>query len=266
MSGTLEFPSFADARGHLAFLEENRHVPFSVGSVEWWRGTERGTSWSAPTVDQRAIFAIAGSMTIEVVDGSAAHMHGLGRPDRGLLIPGRSRWRVVDRTEDAVGVQLQAVSPRPDEVGAALGREVQLPSVDDARLISLAPGDAVEGAPSGRLVRDARFPLARLYYLFGVPQHMARGSHAHKELEQIIVAVAGSFSLTLNDGITERSVRLDRPDVGLYVPRLMWRELHEFSTDSVCLVLASRAYEDKDYIREYVEFVEYRRTLKAVTG
>jgi dTDP-4-dehydrorhamnose 3,5-epimerase-like enzyme len=102
------------------------------------------------------------------------------------------------------------------------------------------------------------FPIKRIYYLYDIPSGEARGGHAHKELYQLIVAVSGSFNVILDDGNNKRIITLNRPDYGLYIVPGIWRELLEFSSGSVCLVLASEIYTEIDYIREYEDFIIYK--------
>lgn len=123
-------------------------------------------------------------------------------------------------------------------------RLVQLPKISDPR------GNLtfVEGR------QHLPFDIARVYYLYDVPAGETRGGHAHRQLEQLLVAVAGSFDVVLDDGVQRSRVALNRPYVGLYVPRMVWRELENFSSGSVCLVMASRPFEEEDYYREYPAF------------
>lgn len=102
------------------------------------------------------------------------------------------------------------------------------------------------------------FDVKRVYYLYDVPGGESRGSHAHKELEQLIIAASGSFKVTLDDGKNKRSFFLNRPYQGLYVKPGMWRDLEDFSSGAVCLVLASEVYQAEDYIRDYQEFLKFR--------
>jgi dTDP-4-dehydrorhamnose 3,5-epimerase-like enzyme len=103
------------------------------------------------------------------------------------------------------------------------------------------------------------FDVKRVYYLYDVPGGENRGSHAHRKLEQLIVAASGSFRVTLDDGNVKRSFVLNRPYQGLYVKPGMWRDLEDFSSGAVCLVLASEPYDPNDYIRDYNDFVKYRK-------
>ena len=102
------------------------------------------------------------------------------------------------------------------------------------------------------------FDVQRIYYLYDIPGGESRGGHAHKELRQLIVAASGSFTVTLDDGKVRRSFVLNRPYQGLLVIPGIWRTLDDFSSGAVCLVLASHAYDEDDYIRDYQDFIEYK--------
>lgn len=102
------------------------------------------------------------------------------------------------------------------------------------------------------------FDVKRSYYLYDIPGGGSRGAHAHRELKQLIVAVSGSFDVTLDDGNVKRTFTLNRPYHGLYIVPGIWRDLNNFSAGSVCLVLASEKYDASDYIRDYNEFLEYK--------
>ncbi len=104
------------------------------------------------------------------------------------------------------------------------------------------------------------FDVKRVYYLYDVPGGESRGAHAHKELNQLIVAASGSFRVTLDDGNVKRSFVLNRPYQGLYVKPGIWRDLDDFSSGAVCMVLASEKYDVSDYIRNYDEFIAFRHT------
>lgn len=99
------------------------------------------------------------------------------------------------------------------------------------------------------------FAIQRVYYLYDVPGGAERGGHAHKELCQLIVAMSGSFDVVLNDGSESRRVHLNRSYTGLYVCPMIWRELDNFSSGSVCMVLASNRYDERDYFRSYEEYL-----------
>lgn len=106
------------------------------------------------------------------------------------------------------------------------------------------------------------FSVKRIYYLYDVPGGESRGAHAHKELSQLIVAASGSFRVTLDDGSVKRSFVLNRPYQGLLVKPGVWRDLDDFSSGAVCMVLASEVYMEDDYIRDYEAFLDYRNIQK----
>ena len=105
------------------------------------------------------------------------------------------------------------------------------------------------------------FGIKRVYYLYDVPGGETRGGHAHRMLHQLIVAARGSFDVTIDDGTTKKTVTLNRPNFGLYIIPGIWRDLHNFSSGAVLLVLASDNYDEKDYIREYDDFLNLKKTL-----
>jgi len=102
------------------------------------------------------------------------------------------------------------------------------------------------------------FKTKRVYYLYDIPGGESRGGHAHKELQQLIIAASGSFDIIIDDGMVKRTFHLSRPYTGLYLPSGLWRELDNFSSGSICLVLASLRYDENDYIRDYKSFKKYK--------
>ncbi|MDA9079014.1 FdtA/QdtA family cupin domain-containing protein [Gammaproteobacteria bacterium] len=102
---------------------------------------------------------------------------------------------------------------------------------------------------------DLKFNIARLYYLYRTSKNALRGVHAHKQLEQVLISLNGSFEVLLSDGIESQTFLLDRPNLGLYVCPMIWRELNPIEDNSICAVLASRPYEEDDYIHNYDDFL-----------
>ena len=128
-------------------------------------------------------------------------------------------------------------------------------TVNDCRIIDLRK----ISDPRGNLTvieggGDVPFDIKRVYYLYDVPGGESRGAHAHKELYQLIIAASGSFDVVLDDGFKRQKFTLNRSYYGLYVPVMHWREIENFSSGAVCLVLASEHYDANDYIYEYEDF------------
>jgi len=128
----------------------------------------------------------------------------------------------------------------------SLGRLIEFPVIPDER----GKLCVIEGL-------QAPFPIARMFYLYDVPSGAVRAGHAHKDLQQVILALSGSFDARLKDGRTEEVVTLNRPNVGLHVGPGVWRELENFTSGAVCVVLASSPYNEGEYIREYDDFLRH---------
>jgi len=105
---------------------------------------------------------------------------------------------------------------------------------------------------------DIPFEINRVFYLFDIPGGESRGAHAHKECHQVLIAASGSFEVMLDDGETKRIVQLNRPYFGLHIPPGIWASEINFSSGSICLVLASHVYQEEDYIRDYNQFKSFR--------
>jgi hypothetical protein len=101
------------------------------------------------------------------------------------------------------------------------------------------------------------FKIRRIYLIYDVPGGESRGGHAYKELDELIVALSGSFDLNLDDGVNQTKINLNRSYNAVFVPRGLWRKMDNFSTNSLCLVLASTDYNESDYIRNHDEFLKY---------
>ena len=132
-------------------------------------------------------------------------------------------------------------------------------SVDDCRVVDLTK--IPNSAGNITILENSEaipFAVQRIYYLYDVPMGADRGGHAHYELEQYIVAVSGSFTFVLDDGISKKEFFLNNPAKALYIKPGIWREIINFSSGSVCLVLASMKYSENDYMRHYDKFINYR--------
>jgi dTDP-4-dehydrorhamnose 3,5-epimerase-like enzyme len=136
-------------------------------------------------------------------------------------------------------------------------------TIDDCRLLPLRK--IVD--PRGNLTPveaggDVPFLIRRVYWIYDVPGGEVRGGHAYNELEELVVALSGSFDFVVDDGRRRKTVTLNRAFQGLYVPRMIWRSVESFSTNAACLIMASRVYDPGDYIRDYDRY----RSLKEASS
>lgn len=134
---------------------------------------------------------------------------------------------------------------------SSIGKIITLPKIVDPRgNLTVAEGE------------DLPFAIKRAYWVYDVPGGESRGGHAHKSLWQLLVAVSGSFTVTLDDGEHKEKYLLNHPWQGLIIKNNTWRTLDDFSSGAVCLCLASEEYDEDDYIREYDDFLKYLKCLK----
>lgn len=129
---------------------------------------------------------------------------------------------------------------------------IELPKISDRRG-NITPVYSNEHIP---------FDIKRIFYIYDIPGGEARGAHAHKKCHQFIVAASGAFEVVIDDGVSKRTVVLNRPYYGLHIPPGIWAAEQGFSSGSVCLVLASEKYDENDYIRNYEDFLEIKRSLR----
>lgn len=126
---------------------------------------------------------------------------------------------------------------------------IKIPKIEDPRgNLSVLQGDILP------------FSFQRIYYLYDVPSGAERGGHSHKAQKEFLIALSGSFTVVLNDGHEIRTVTLNKPNEGLLIHEGIWRELNDFSSGSVCLVVASGEFDEEDYIREFSEFITDKRS------
>ena len=141
---------------------------------------------------------------------------------------------------------------RMEETKASIGKIISLQKMVDPRgNLSIAEG-----------MQDIPFNSSRVYWTYDVPSGACRRGHAHKHCREFIIAVSGSFTVTLDNGLNKQSFLLNHPYQGLLVETDIWRTLDDFSSGAVCLVLAEDPFDEEDYIREYKEFLNYQRSKK----
>jgi len=132
-------------------------------------------------------------------------------------------------------------------------------TIDDIALLKIPVVEDLSGNLAFIQNDILPFEFKRVYYLFDVPSSAFRGGHSHIQQHEVLIALSGSFEVTLNDGSNRKSYLLNKPNIGLHLPKGIWRELENFSSGAVCLVLASDVFEESDYIRDYDIFLKSKK-------
>lgn len=281
----IDLPKILDSRGNLSFVENFKQIPFEIKRAYWLYDVPGGVSRGghAEINNEELVIALSGSFEILINDGMHTKSFTLNRSYYGLYIP-KGVWREIrDFSTNAVALEFGSIPYSEDDyirdydafckfakqpIYSRSIQPVSSPSfteqrrylVTDCQLIEL---DKHHSDRKGNLTvveNGPHFPFQtkRAYYLYDVPGGASRGAHAHKKLEQLIVAASGSFNVSLDDGENKKTFFLNRPYQGLYVKPGMWRDLEDFSSGAVCMVLVSEFYQPEDYIRDYDAFLEYR--------
>lgn len=289
----IQLPKITDPRGNLSFFENDTHLPFRIQRVFWIYdvpgGEERGGHAYHNT--EEFIVALSGSFDVVLDNGDGRkQIYHLNRSYYGLYVP-RMVWRemtnfstnsmalVVASTSYQISEYIRDYNEFLDIVRSKLKSPFvlqkrainnQFPFSTFGKCTSVGdcqrfPLDKHHSDRKGNLSVVENnviipFETRRCYYLYDIPGGESRGAHAHKCLEQLLIAVSGSFSLKLDDGRGGiRTFTLNRPYQGLYIAPGIWRDLYDFSSGAVCLVIASEKYDAEDYIRDYDYFLEYKR-------
>jgi hypothetical protein len=215
---------------------------------------------SLPQIPEPLV-ALSGSFDVVIDQPGGRSRVPLSRAHTGLQVPAGVRWRVDEPSTNSVGLVISSEPNRPrrlgsDQLDEGVPAALNLDStIDDCRPITLSRRRRLRGSTSIATPRsDVPFDIRRVYYLYDVPGGARRGGHAHRRLEEVLLAVAGSFDVVLNDGRRVGVTRLDRAYSSVHLATGICRELRNFSSGAICLVLASAPYDEADYIREYDDF------------
>jgi dTDP-4-dehydrorhamnose 3,5-epimerase-like enzyme len=282
-----QLPKFLDDRGNLSFVQNNAQIPFEIKRVHWIYDVpgaqERGGVAYKET--EEFIIAMSGSFDVVINDGKTEYKYSLNRSYKGVYVP-KGTWRTIENfsTNSVAVILASTLYDAKDTISdieefrtyvSNSGTENQSSvvendknetlnfvksSVYDCNIIELNKHHSQRKGNISVVENQITVPFStkRIYYLYDVPGGETRGGHAHKNLYQLIIAASGSFTVTLDDGNVKRTFMLNRPYQGLPVKPGIWRTLDDFSSGSVCLVLASEVYDESDYIRTYDEFLKYR--------
>lgn len=286
----IHIPRFLDERGNLSYIENDAQIPFVIRRVHWIYdvpgGEQRGGVAYKET--EEFVVALSGSFDVVVDDGVSKKVFNLNRSYMGVYVP-KGCWRSIENfsTNSLAMIAASTYYDTNDAIrdydmflawSQKHNEEKNIYLIEPAKTFNNSMGvGSVYGCTMIELDRHhsnrkgdisvvengitVPFDVKRVYYLYDVPGGVSRGGHAHKELYQLIVAASGSFTVILDDGKVKRSFHLNRPYQGLLVTPGIWRTLEDFSSGSVCMVLASEKYDAADYIRSYDEFIQYKQSL-----
>lgn len=259
-------PVVRDPRGNLAFVQESELLKFPVSSTYWIYDVPDGTSFRGRCSEGQYNMIIALSGSFDVISGDSAAT--LRRGNQAVQLPPGTEWRIEEFSTNSVALVIVSDTSgqhtRPSEPTADAHISS---SINDCKILEL-PTDT---ASPGRLteVKNAEcevMDVKRVFYLFDVPSAATRGGHSHFVDKQLIVAVSGSFTVVVDDGVSRREFMLNRPNQGLYIPQGIWRELKDFSTGSISMVLTSEAFQESDYVREYDRFIDLTKPKRTAPG
>lgn len=286
----IQLPKILDSRGNLSFLEGNKHIPFPIKRAYWIYDVPGGETRGGHAFREQDEFIVAmsGSFDVTVNTGNGRKKRfSLNRSYFGVYIP-KGCWRQMENfSTNSLALVMAStaydekdyirdyndfitfVQSKPKATNGVLPQSIEpvflkpvsacSSTVLECKVLDLEKNHRIKGNITVIENRDIiPFDIERVYYLYDVPGGEERGGHAHKDLYQLIVAASGSFDVVLDDGKQKRTITLNRPYQGLYVIPGIWRELVNFSSGSSCLVLASNRYDEKDYIRDYSEFVNFK--------
>lgn len=284
----LDLTKIGDRRGNLSIVEQFKDVPFEIRRAFWIYDVPGNATRGGHALreTEEFIVALSGSFDVVLNDGEKESVFHLNRSYNGVYVP-KMIWRemrnfstnslalVVSSTYYSADDYVRdfelfksersgvvCVESEAENAEKRQEREwtVKRPSVYDCSVVDLGKHEFDEGNLTVVTGNETLpFGLKRVFYLYDIPGGEARGAHAHKKCHQFLVAASGAFEVVLDDGVNRRTVTLNRPYYGLHIPPGIWAAEQGFSSGSVCLALASDKYEEDDYIRDYEEFLKYRK-------
>lgn len=289
----LDLPKVEDERGNLSFVESCGHVPFAIRRAYWIYDVPGGAMRGSHAFrrQEEFIIALSGSFDVVLDDGHGERRIHLCRSYRGVYVPPLT-WRTLDNfSTNSLCLVLSSTHYDPDDyIWDKSLLDGTIAHGDDAFATTDTPSPLPLRCGTGRgyyTLADCRqmrlpahtelrrgwltaveaetavlpFALKRIFYIYDIPSGAMRGAHAHYAAWQFIVAASSCFEVVVDDGLTQRAIRLDRPFDALLVPPGIWCHLHDFSSAAVALVLTSEHYALADYICDYDRFLEYRKSL-----
>ncbi|MBK5720604.1 WxcM-like domain-containing protein [Dysgonomonas sp. Marseille-P4677] len=282
----IDLPKVIDRRGNLSFIEADSHVPFSISRVYWIYDVPGGQTRGSHAFKSQheVIIALSGSFDVLLDDGKEQRTYSLNRSYKGLYIP-NMMWRSLTNFSTNSLCLVIASEAYNEEDYIRNYKIFQKLSLSDAMYNTFPPSKCIEedSASQYNTVFDCTllefpiiknragnitpvhsnqnipFAIERIFYIYDIPSGVKRGMHAHKYCHEVLIATSGSFEVELDDGTNKRTVLLNNPMIGLYIPPGVWATEKEYSSGAICLALASEKYKSEDYINTYSDFKKYRQ-------
>lgn len=285
----IELPKIHDQRGNLSFIEGIKHIPFEIQRVFWIYDVPGGESRGGHAYKEthEFIVALSGSFDIVLDDGIKEQRFSLNRSYYGLYVPSLTWRRMENFSTNALALVIASTQFNQLDYIRDYNEFIKQQKINlirtPAELYNLRTKEVLNNLFSlkstiydcSEMQLDINhrekgnitvfennnfnpFVVKRVYYLYDVPGGEERGGHAHKNLKQMIIAASGSFDVVIDDGKSTKTVTLNRPYQCLQIVPGIWRELVNFSSGSICLVLASQEYDELDYIRDYNIFLKIK--------
>lgn len=283
----IQFPIISDPRGNLTFIESENHIPFSIQRVFWIYDVPGGETRGghAYRKNEEIIIALSGSFDVVTSENGEKTRHTLNRSYSGLYIRPMI-WRHLEnfstnalaliissnffsekeyiRDENLITKEEKQISntqqqtfiePKDNQVEF----DAKKTTIENCNFINLGMAHGEKGNITVlENLKNIPFKIERVYYLYDVPGGEERGGHAHKKLRQFIIAAMGSFDVIIDDGYSKKTIHLNRSFNCLEIVPGIWRELVNFSSGSICLVMASASYDEEDYFRNYSHYKKYK--------
>lgn len=272
----IDLPKIADPRGNLSFIQSPDQIPFEIERAYWIYDVPGGKFRTGKAFhrQRQVIIALSGSFDVvtETASGEQA-TYSLNRSYNAIYLP-ELTWRELNNfSTNSVALILSSTIYDPADEAPTIDGAKELPNVDtatvrpeaksvddahrrstlaDCRIVEL-PRHVHENGSLSVVENTVDYPfvLNRVFYLYDVPADSERGGHSHFEGQELIVAASGCFDVVLDDGHSRRTFTLNRPYQALYIPAGVWREIDNFSSGSVCMVLTSTKFAETDYCRDY---------------